>query len=76
MSEISVSVRQGRRDVSLAEALPNEIDRCEELLQAYREIPQGAFAAASIAAEIKEAKKAALGGDVVAMLRAFLSECS
>ena len=57
---------------SLAEALPREIERCQELLVAYAEIgPQGAFAAAMIRADIAAAHKAMISGDLVAMIRAY-----
>ena len=57
---------------TLGDALPREIERCQELLVAYAEIgPAGAFGAAMIRADIAAAHKAMMEGDVVAMLRAY-----
>jgi hypothetical protein len=57
---------------TLADALPKEIERCQQLLVDYAEIgPQGAFAAAMIRADIAAAHKAMISGDLVAMIRAY-----
>jgi len=57
---------------TLADALPKEIERCQELLTAYAEIgPVGNFGAAMIRADIAAAHKAMMAGDVVAMLRSL-----
>lgn len=57
---------------TLGDALPREIERCQELLVAYAEIgPAGAFGAAMIRADIAAAHKAMMDGDVVAMLSAY-----
>ena len=57
---------------TLGDALPREIERCQELLVAYAEIgPAGAFGAAMIRADIAAAHKAMMEGDVVAMIRAY-----
>lgn len=64
---------------SLAEALPQEIERCQELLTAYKEIgPPGRFGATMIQNDIKEAIDSLASGDVVRMLRAYeaLKACS
>lgn len=63
---------------TLGDALPKEIERCQELLVAYAEIgPSGNFGAAMIKASIAAAHKAMMEGDVVEMLRCFnaLKEC-
>lgn len=57
---------------SLAEALPKEIQRCQEVLGWYKEIgPAGAFGHAMITASIAAAHKAMMEGDVVAMIKAY-----
>ena len=57
---------------TLGDALPREIERCQELLVAYAEIgPAGAFGAAMIRADIAAAHKAMMEGDCVAMIRAY-----
>lgn len=57
---------------TLAEALPEEIARCQDLLVAYAAIgPAGIFGAAMIRADVAAAHKAMIEGDVVAMLRAY-----
>ena len=63
----------GAADCStIGDALPREIERCQELLVAYAEIgPAGAFGAAMIRRDIAAAHKAIMEGDVVAMIRAY-----
>ena len=57
---------------SLAEALPKEIERCQELLQAYNEIgPAGVFGATMIKQDIKEGVAALASGDVIRMIMAY-----
>jgi hypothetical protein len=57
---------------TLGDALPREIERCQELLVAYAEIgPAGAFGAAMIRRDIAAAHKAMMEGDCVAMIRAY-----
>lgn len=57
---------------TLAEALPKEIERCQELLTQYAAIgPSGNFGAMMIRRDIAAAHKAMMEGDVVAMLRAY-----
>ena len=57
---------------TLGEALPREQARVRELLVAYREIGSaGAFGAAMIESSLQAADKAAISGDLVAMLVAF-----
>ena len=62
---------------TLAEALPKEIHRCRRLLNAYRSIPTGAFAAAMIGKEIDAAIKAMAEQDLPRMVQALkaLREC-
>ena len=56
---------------SLAEALPKEIERCQELLVAYREIgPAGIFGATMLKKDLSEAVDALASGDVVRMMQA------
>lgn len=63
---------------TLGDALPKEIQRCQELLGIYKSLGHaGAFGHAMISADIAEAHKAMMEGDVVAMLRAYnkLKDC-
>jgi hypothetical protein len=64
---------------TLGESLPLEIQRCQDLLVQYKAIgPVGAFGHAMISAEIAEAHKAMMEGDLVGMLRAYekLKRCN
>lgn len=75
--------RQSRTDIfgkgiettntqTLADALPQEIQRCQKLLQVYKSIgPVGQFGYVMIQADINEAHKAMMEGDVVAMIRCY-----
>lgn len=57
---------------TLADALPEEIQRCQQLLVEYAAIgPAGAFASMMIRADIAAAHKAMMDGDVVEMIRAY-----
>jgi hypothetical protein len=57
---------------SLGNDYPNQQARCRELLHAYHEIgPNGMFAALMIEEVLQRADKAAVSGDVVAMIRCF-----
>ena len=58
--------------LSLAEALPQEMARVRAVLGHYREIgTAGNFGAAMIEHDLRMADRAAVSGDVVAMLRAY-----
>lgn len=57
---------------TLADALPKEIERCQELLTQYAAIgPAGIFGVMMIRRYIAAAHKAMMEGDVVAMLCAY-----
>jgi len=57
---------------TLGDALPREIERCQELLTQYAAIGSaGIFGAMMIKEEISAALKSMIEGDVVAMLRAY-----
>jgi hypothetical protein len=57
---------------TLGDALPKEIERCQELLGVYKSLgPVGSFGQAMISAEIAEAHKAMIEGDAVGMVRAY-----
>lgn len=62
---------------TLGDALPKEIERCQELVALYKTIPTGAFGAAMIQNDIKAAHKAMMEQDLPAMIRAYnaLKEC-
>lgn len=57
---------------SLGDALPKEIERCQELLAQYAELGAvGAFGYAMINHDIKQAHAAMVSGDVVVMLKVY-----
>lgn len=57
---------------TLGEALPKEQARCRELLGQYREIgPAGAFCAALIEKELREADRAVIENDLGAMIQVY-----
>ena len=56
---------------NIADALANEIQRNRELLEEYKKIPAGAFGAALIDLDIKNAVKALASGDVLEILQAY-----
>lgn len=57
---------------TLADALPKEMARVREVLGRYREIgPAGMFGAAMIEQDLRNADRAVMSGDVIAMLRSL-----
>lgn len=57
---------------SLGEAFPQEQARVRQILGYYKELgPDGAFGAAIIEAVLQRADRAAISGDVVAMIAAY-----
>lgn len=57
---------------TLADALPKEMARVREVLGHYREIgPAGMFGAAFIEQDLREADRAVMSGDIVAMLQSL-----
>lgn len=64
---------------SLGTAFPKEQARIRELITIYRELPNnaGAFGAMMLEDTLRRADEAAIGGDVLAMLRSFaeMQEC-
>ena len=57
---------------TLADALPKEMARVQEVLGHYKEIgPAGMFGAALIEQDLRNADSAIISGDIVAMIRAF-----
>jgi len=54
---------------TLAEALPKEIERVQELIPLYQSVPMGFIAAGFMKESIRRAHAAMMAGDVVAMLR-------
>lgn len=54
---------------TLAEALPAEIERVQELIPMYEAVPMGFIAATMMRNSIKMAHNAMVSGDVVTMLR-------
>ena len=62
---------------NLIDGLKNEIKRCEQLLEIYKSIPQGAFAIIMIKRDIGRAEQALINGDIVEMIKCFkaLQDC-
>ena len=56
---------------SLAEALPEQITRVQDLIALYKSVPNGQFAAALMQRDIDMAHKAMMEGDVAKMLTAY-----
>ena len=56
---------------TLNDSLAAEIERCEELLGVYKQIPQGAFGASIIRSEIEFAKRALSAQDAAYMVKAL-----
>lgn len=68
----------GKINKSLGEAFPEEIERCKELIVAYREIgPAGQFGLVMLEDLVEKAEKANIDQDVIAMVRLYpeLQEC-
>lgn len=63
--------------MDIVDGLQTEMDRCRKLIKTYNEIPTGAFGAAMIKAEIKNAESAIANGDIVKMIYCYksLEEC-
>lgn len=55
----------------MIEDLQQEIERCKKLLEVYKTIPMGVFAATMIASDIEEAEKSIAESDTVGMIRAL-----
>ena len=55
---------------TLADALPSEIERVQDMIPIYESVPMGHIAAGLMRASIKDAHRAMVSGDVVAMLAA------
>jgi len=62
---------------SVGEEFPKEQARVRELLNEYKSIPTGAFGAMMIEQALSRAEKAAISGDIVAILKSYkeLKEC-
>ena len=56
---------------TLADALPKEIERVQELLPLYDAIPTGIFAALMMRNSIQAAHHTMMSGDVLGMLRCY-----
>ncbi len=57
--------------MNLVEGVIAELNRNRELLQVYKEIPAGAFAAINLANDIQRAEAALVSGDAIEMLRVY-----
>lgn len=56
---------------TLADALPREIERVQEVIKYYEPIPMGHIAIAFMKLDIKKAHDAMMAGDLVGMLAAY-----
>jgi hypothetical protein len=57
---------------TLADALPKEIERCQDLIGIYKSLgPVGMFGHAAISADIAAAHRAMMEGDLPAMIQAY-----
>lgn len=56
---------------NLVEGLHKEIVRCKELLEFYKEIPQGDFGAMIIEQKIQKAESALASGDPIEMVKSY-----
>lgn len=56
---------------SLADALPREIQRVQELIPMYESVQMGFIAAGLMRASIRAAHEAMIAGDIVSMIRAL-----
>jgi hypothetical protein len=56
---------------TLADALPREIERVQELIPMYESVLMGFIAAGMMRESIRQAHAAMVSGDVVAMLRVY-----
>lgn len=56
---------------TLADALPKEIERVQELIPMYEGVPMGFIAAGMMRESIRQAHAAMMSGDVIAMLRVY-----
>lgn len=53
---------------TLAEALPKEIERVQELIKEYESVPMGFIAASLMRKDVELALKAIISGDIVGMV--------
>lgn len=62
-----------KKTMSLGDALPAEIERVNEIIEIYNNVPNGhgRLAAGLMRADVDDATKALAAGDVVAMLSSF-----
>lgn len=56
---------------SLAEQLPKEIERVQEIVKIYEEVPGGKLSARLMRNDIERAQKSILDGDTVQMIRLY-----
>jgi argininosuccinate lyase len=56
---------------TLADALPKEIERVQEIIKEYEQVPMGYLAAALMKQDIKNAHEAMISGDIVGMLNGY-----
>lgn len=56
---------------TLADALPREIQRVQELIPLYESVPMGFIAASMMRTSIAKAHAAMMAGDLVEMIRVY-----
>lgn len=59
------------RTQTLADAFPREQERVRNLVKVYDQIPAGAFGAAMLRQALSRAEKAAISGDITAILSSY-----
>jgi dihydropteroate synthase len=63
--------KEEQRSGSLADALPKEIERVQELIKEYESVPMGHIAASLMKEDIKKAHAAMMSGDLVATIAVY-----
>jgi len=56
---------------TIADALPKEIERVQEIIREYESIPSGFLAASLMKADVSKAHDAMMSGDLAAMIAAY-----
>jgi hypothetical protein len=56
---------------TLADALPREIERVQEIIKEYESVPGGEIAAMMMRQDIRKAHEAMMSGDLVGMIAAY-----
>jgi hypothetical protein len=68
-----IPYKVGENMETIGDALPKEIERVQEIIKVYEEIPAGKIAAEMMKQDIKKAHEAMISGDLTAMIAAYQS---